>query len=138
MELERYEEIKEIMERENIGIANAYLKDDDGECTQFFFEDTPENIASLIEEFKYTADKVIFTDLIDQFKCESMGGYIMSSATQELNRQIMEHLIPIQTESLPKKEVLYLSEDEYDEFYEMEEEMEEMEENLKKTKNKEK
>ena len=43
--------------------------------------------------------------------------------------------MPIQIEGLPKKEVLYVSEDEYDEFYEMQDEIEE---NLKKTKTKEK
>ena len=137
MEKERYEAIKEMTETRNTGVANAYLKGNDGQYTKFYFEDTPENIANLIEEFKYTAHKVIFTDLFDQFKCESvMGGYIMSSATQELNKQIMEHLMPIQIEGLPKKEVLYVSEDEYDEFYEIKDFIEQNLKNRKSKKNK--
>ena len=66
MEKERYEAIKEMTETRNTGVANAYLKGNDGRYTKFYFEDTPENIANLIEEFKEELAEKYDIELIEK------------------------------------------------------------------------
>lgn len=91
------DQLNEMMEHGNLGYACVYKKGDNGMHTDFLFPMTPENIANFIGQNAFTADKIIMTDLCDRLICESIyGGFIMNCPDQNLCRQIIPHLAPIQ------------------------------------------
>jgi hypothetical protein len=98
--MEKYmtrDELYELMEDGNLGYACVFKKDDHDIHTDYMFKMTAENIANFIGKNAYTADKIIMTDMCDQLVCESVyGGFLMNCPDQNLCREIVPHLAPIQ------------------------------------------
>lgn len=99
------EQLNEMMGEDNLGYACVFKKDDNGMHTDFLFPMTPENIANFIGQNAFTADKIIMTDFCDRLICESIyGGFLMNCPDQNLCRQIIPHLAPIQMGETEPKE----------------------------------
>ena len=91
------EELYDLMEDGNLGYACVYKLGDQGMHTDYMFKMTAENIANFIGKNAYSADKIIMTDMCDSLICESIyGGLIMNCPDQNLCREIIPHLAPIQ------------------------------------------
>lgn len=99
------DELYELMEDGNLGYACVYKKGDQGLHTDYMFKMTAENIANFIGENAYSADKIIMTDICDSLICESIyGGFIMNCPNQNLCREIIPYLAPIQMGEAEPKE----------------------------------
>ena len=91
------DELYDLMEDGNLGYACVYKLGDQGMHTDYMFKMTAENIANFIGKNAYSADKIIMTDMCDSLICESIyGGLIMNCPDQNLCREIIPHLAPIQ------------------------------------------
>lgn len=87
---------------------------------------TSENIASFIVKFAFSADRMIFTDICDQFICESVYGGILSNCPdQELCGDIVKHLLHYQMGEQDPSDLLIATKEEMEELWH-EEEMEVM------------
>ncbi|MDR2982925.1 MAG: hypothetical protein LBV12_11845 [Puniceicoccales bacterium] len=83
----------------------AYVYNDDG-VKEYFFERTPENIANFIGRKEHmTCNKIILTDMNDGFILSTIGWFVDRSPDQELNRQIVKVLIPIQMGNTESQEI---------------------------------
>ena len=99
------EELYELMEDGNLGYVCVYKQRDQGMHTDYMFKMTAENIANFIAKNAYSADKIIITDMCDSLICESIyGGFIMNCPDQNLCREIILHLAPIQIGEVEPKE----------------------------------
>lgn len=117
------EELCELMEDGNLGYACVYFKDDQGMHTDFMFQMTAENIANFIGKHAYEADKIIMTDMCDCFICESVfGGFLMNCPDQELCREIIPYLAPIQMGEVEAKDFPMATREEMEELWHAEEE----------------
>ena len=101
----RRDELYELMEDGNLGYACVFKREDQGMHTDYMFKMTAENIANFIGKNAFTADKIIMTDMCDRLICESVfGGFLMNCPDQDLCREIIPHLAPIQLgEAVPKE-----------------------------------
>ena len=69
------------------------------------FKMTAENITNFIGKNAYTTDKIILTDMCDRLICESVfGGFLMNCPDQDLYREIIPHLAPIQLGEVEPKD----------------------------------
>ena len=124
------EELYEMMGR-NLGYAYVYEMENSNKYIEFMFDMTPENIANFIGKNAYTADKVILTDMCDQLILEStFGGFIMNCPDQELCKQVITHLAPIQQGEIEVKDFPVATRDEFEELWN-EEEMKVIESEMK-------
>ena len=99
------DELYELMEDGNLGYACVFKREDHGTHTDYMFKMTAENIANFIGKNAYTADKIIMTDMCDNLICESVfGGFLMNCPDQNLCREIIPHLAPIQMGEAEPKE----------------------------------
>lgn len=117
------EQLYELMGDENLGYACVYKKGNQGMHIDYMFKMTAENIANFIGQNAYTADKIIMTDLCDRLICESIyGGFIMNCPDQNLCREIIPHLAPIQQGDTEPKEFPVATREEMEALWDMEEE----------------
>lgn len=124
------EELYEMMDG-NLGYAYVYEMENSNKHVAFMFDMTPKNIANFIGKNAYTADKVILTDMCDQLILEStFGGFIMNCPDQELCKQVITHLAPIQQGEVGVKNFPVATRDEFEELWN-EEEMEVMQAGIK-------
>lgn len=115
------EELYEIMEG-NPGYAYVYEIENSNKHIEFIFDMTPKNIANFIGKNAYTADKVILTDMCDQLILESIfGGFIMNCPDQELCKEVITHLAPIQQGEVEVKNFPVATRDEMEELWNEEE-----------------
>ena len=116
------EELYELMEDGNLGYASVYKQGDQGMHTDYMFKMTAENIANFIGKNAYTADKIIMTDMCDSLICESVyGGFIMNCPDQNLCREIIPHLAPIQMGEVESKEFQVATREEMQALWDAEE-----------------
>ena len=117
------EELYELMEDGNLGYACVFKKDDHGMHTDYMFKMTAENIANFIGKNAYTADKIIMTDMCDSLICESVfGGFLMNCPDQNLCRESIAYLAPIQMGAVEPKDFPVASRDEMEALWAEEEE----------------
>jgi hypothetical protein len=117
------EELYELMEDGNLRYAFVYKKGAQGMHTDFMFKMAAENIANFIGKNAYTADKIIMTDLCDGLICESIyGGFIMNCPDQNLCREIIPHLVPIQQGNAEPKDFQVATREEMEALWDAEEE----------------
>lgn len=91
--------------------------------TDYMFKMTAENIANFIGKNAFNADKIIMTDMCDKLICESIyGGDIVTCPDQNLCRDIIPHLIPIQQGEAGPKDFPIATRDEMEELWNAEEE----------------
>lgn len=117
------EELYDLMEDGNLGYACVYKQGDQGMHTDYMFKMTAENIANFIGKNAYTADKITITDMCDSIICESIyGGFIMNCPDQNLCREIIPHLEPIQMGDAEPKEFSVATREEMQALWDAEEE----------------
>lgn len=116
------EELYVLMEDGNLGYACVYKQGDQGIHADYMFKMTAENIANFIGKNAYTADKIILTDICDGLICESIyGGFIMNCPDQNLCREIIPHLAPMQMGEVEPKEFPVASREEMQALWDAEE-----------------
>lgn len=117
-------EVETMLDSSDGNIGYAYLYPCDGSARQeFVFEMTPENIANFIGSHPYDTEKIILTDMMDRLILETAGGFIDRCPDQNLCRQIIPILAPIQMGEKDAQEVPIISRDTYDEYGQWEDEM---------------
>ena len=117
------DELYELMEDGNLGYACIFMRENHGTHTNYMFKMTAENIANFIGKNAYAGDKIIMTDMCDNLICESVfGGILMNCPDQDLCREIIPHLAPIQMGEAEPKEFPVASRDEMEALWASEEE----------------
>ena len=117
------DELYELMEDGNLGYACVFKREDHGTHTDYMFKMTAENIANFIGKNAYTADKIIMTDMCDNLICESVfGGFLMNCPDQNLCREIIPHLAPIQMGEAEPKDIAVATREEMEQLWVEEEE----------------
>ena len=117
------EELYELMEDGNLGYACVFKREDQGMHTDYMFKMTAENIANFIGKNAYTADKIIMTDMCDNLICESVfGGFLVNCPDQDLCREIIPHLAPIQMGEAEPKDIAVATREEMEQLWAEEEE----------------
>ena len=116
------EELYDLMEDGNLGYACVYKQGEQGMHTDYMFKMTAENIANFIGKNAYLADKIIMTDICDCLICESIyGGFLMNCPDQNLCREIISHLAPIQMGEVDPKELQVATREEMEALWDTEE-----------------
>lgn len=111
------------MEDGNLGYACVFKREDQGTHTDYMFKMTAENIANFMGKNACTADKIIMTDMCDNLICESVfGGFLINCPDQNLCREIIPYLAPIQMGAVEPKEFPVASRDEIEALWATEEE----------------
>lgn len=83
---------------------------------------TPENVASFIGSHPYDAQKIVLTDMLDRLILDTAGGFINNCPNQELCKQILPILAPIQMGEAEPEEFPIVTRELYDRYCQMEEE----------------
>lgn len=123
------EELYELMEDGNLGYACVFKREDQGMHTDYMFKMTAENIANFIGKNAYTADKIIVTDMCDNLICESVfGGFLINCPDQNLCREIIPYLAPIQMGEAEPKDIAVATREEMEELWSAADEAEVQEE----------
>lgn len=105
-------------------LGYAYLyPNEGGERKEFVFELTPEHIANFIGAHQFDARKMVFTDMLDRLILDTSGGFIMTCPNQELCRQIIPILAPIQMGESEAKEIPMVTREQYEAYGRYEDEM---------------
>lgn len=116
------EKLYKIMDQGNLGYACIFMIGESGVHTDYMLNLSGKHIASLIAKFTNEADKIIITDICDQFVCESVYGGILSNCPdQELCRDIVKHLLPYQMGEQDPSDLLIATKEEMEELWHEEE-----------------
>ena len=106
---------EDILGKENAGYA--YLYPINGGCREeYVFDMTPESIANFLGTNHYTAEKIVLTDMLDRLILDTTGGFIMTCPDQELCRNIIPLLAPIQMGECEAEEIPMVSREVFDEY----------------------
>ena len=101
---------QKVMNPDNLLIAYVY---DDGGVKEYYFEYSAENIANFIGRIEHMlCEKIILTNMYDEFILSTRGWFIDDSPDQELNRQIVSFLAPIQMGEAELKDILVYTREE--------------------------
>lgn len=125
-ELNMDEKDKKIIEEEILGkdhAGYAYLYPFDGGRQEYVFDMTPEHIANFLGAHQFDAEKIILTDMLDRLILNTIGGFIDQCPDQELCRQIIPLLAPIQMGETEAKEIPIVTMEAFDEYGRLEDEM---------------
>ena len=87
--------IERIQDSERVGYAFFYPSDG-GNRQEFYISTTPENLANFLGSHYLDAEKMVITDIADRLILDTIGGYINNCPDQELCREIIPYLAPIQ------------------------------------------
>lgn len=110
--------------QEGFYVGYAYLyPSDGGKKQEYVFDMTPKNIANFIGAHQLDAQKIILTDMVDRKILDTIGGFIDHCTNQDLCRDVVRILAPIQMGETEAEEVPMVSREAYDEYCNMEEEM---------------
>lgn len=104
-----------------VGYAYLYLSAG-GAREEYVFDMTPENIASFIGSHQFDAEKIVLTDMVDRLILDTSGGFINNCPNQELCKQVVSHLAPIQMGDEEPKEFPCVTRELFDQYVVMEEE----------------
>lgn len=114
MKQEEIEQVEDLLYASEGLLGYAYLDPSDGgERKEFVFEMTPGNIAAFIGAHQLDAQKIILTD---QLILNTIGGYIDRCPNQELCRQILSILVPIQMGEAGIPDIPIASREAYDAY----------------------
>lgn len=115
------EAVEQVMEGYRVGYA--YLYPMEGiERQEYVFDMTPENIANFIGSHLYDTQKIILTNMLDRLILNTAGGFIDSCPNQELCKQVVAALTPIQMGDSEAEEFPIVTREQYDRYCQMEEE----------------
>ena len=98
-------------------VGYAYVcKNEGNKREEYVFQMTPENIANFIGGNFIGVRQIILTDLMDRMILDTFGGFINRCPDQELCKEILKYLVPIQMGEVEAKEILMITRDEYDSY----------------------
>jgi len=110
MEEKQKNMMEKIQDGGRVGYA-YYYPCNNGERQEFYISTIPENIANFIGSHYEDAEKMIITDILDRFILDTAGGFIDRCPDQELCREILSFLIPIQMGEKDAGEILAVTRD---------------------------
>lgn len=113
--------IERIQDSERVGYAFFYPSDG-GNRQEFYISTTPENLANFLGSHYLDAEKMVITDIADRLILDTIGGYINNCPDQELCREIIPYLAPIQRGEKNAGEILMVTRDEADAYFMAEDE----------------
>ncbi|MCD7763671.1 MAG: hypothetical protein LUI14_10855 [Lachnospiraceae bacterium] len=94
-------------------LGYAYLYPADGGNVEIcVFRLTPYNIANFLGAHQFDVKKIVLTTFFDTLVLDTVGGFIMTCPDQNLCREIIKFLAPIQMGEEKAKEIDMLSQDE--------------------------
>ena len=114
--------MEKILESDRIGYAYFYPLAG-GDRQEFFISTTAENIANFLGGHMFDADKVIITDVLDRLILDTCGGFLNNCPNQDLCKEIISFLAPIQQGKLPVGGVLAVTREQSDAYFAEEDEM---------------
>ena len=91
-DIQRQAEIEKLLCTDTLAFGYVYQG---GQCTEYLFQGTPENIAYFIGSRPYV-DEMIITDAVDMPILNTIGYFIDKCPDQELLDKIKQTLVPIQ------------------------------------------
>lgn len=101
-------------------VGYAYLYPHGSEIPQVYvFNMTPVNIANFIGQHMTDCSEIMVTSQMDMPVLTTIGGFIDKCPNQQLLREVLQHLVPIQMGEAVPKEVISVSMDTYDLYSEM-------------------
>ena len=108
--------VERIMDTEAIGYA--YLYPADGEQRkEYLTSTTPENLANFVGSHFMDAQHMIVTDMLDRLILDTAGGFLNRCQNQNLCREILKSLAPIQMGEAESGEILAIDRDTADEYF---------------------
>ena len=113
--------IERILDSERVGYAYFYPSDG-GKRQEFYISTTPENLANFLGSHYLDAEKMVITDICDRLILDTIGGYMNNCPDQELCREIIPYLVPIQRGEKNSGEILMVTRDEADAYFMAEDE----------------
>lgn len=85
---------------------------------------TEKKIANFIAQNAFSADKIVMTDFCDRLICESItSSFLMNCPNQNMCREIIPYLIPIQMDEVQPEDFLVATREEMEAVWNAEEEM---------------
>ena len=113
--------MEKIQDSGRVGYAYFYPSDG-GNRQKFYISTTPENLANFLGSHYLDAEKMVITDIVDRLILDTVGGYINNCPDQELCREIIPYLAPIQRGEKNAGEILMVTRDEADAYFMAEDE----------------
>ena len=113
MDIKLQERIARLFDTGNT--VNAYVYKKNG-FEEYWFENTPENIASFLARHP-DAREMVLTDQMDQFILNTIGFFIDRCPDQELLEKIKVHLIPMQLQEREPYDFFCPTDDEVEEYF---------------------
>ena len=108
--------IDRIQDSGRVGYAYFYPSDG-GERQEFYLSTTPENLAKFLGIHYLDAERMVVTDIVDRLILDTIGGYINNCPDQELCREIIPYLAPIQRGEKNAGEILMVTRQEADAYF---------------------
>ena len=103
-------------------VGYAYLYPNDGSARQeYVFDMVPEKIANFLGSHQSDAEKIILTDMLDRLILDTAGGFINNCPNQELCKNIILLLVPIQMREKEVAEFPIVTRELYDQYTAIEE-----------------
>ena len=107
-------EIEEMLEHQNI--IRGYVYPYGGNLKDYWFENTPANIAGFIMQ-NGGAREIIITDAFDGLILNTFGEFINRCTDRALLAQIMQHLSPMQMGDMEPKEVKTITNEDLESYF---------------------
>ena len=108
--------VERIMDTEAIGYAYLYPAAG-GERKEYLISTTPENLANFVGGHFMDARQMIVTDMLDRLILDTAGGFLNRCPNQNLCREILKSLAPIQMGEAEPGEILAVDRDTADEYF---------------------
>ena len=106
------DQIQSLLDSASVTLGYVYR---DGQREKYWFDGTPENIASFLMRFP-DADQIILTDRMDMLVLNTIGTFIDTCPDKERLSQVLTHLAPMQMGGAEPKEVFCPSDQEVNDY----------------------
>ena len=108
--------VERIMDTEAIGYAYLYPSAR-GQRKEYLISTTPENLANFVGSHFMDARQMIVTDMLVRLILDTTGGFLNRCPNQNLCREILKSLAPIQMRGAEPGEILVVDRDTADEYF---------------------
>ena len=88
-----------------------------GQRKEYLISTTPENLANFVGGHFMDARQMIVTDMLDRLILDTAGGFLNRCPNQNLCREILKSLAPIQMGEAEQGEILVVDRDTADEYF---------------------
>lgn len=98
-------------------IGYAYLTPMDGGCRQeFVLSTTPESMSDFLGQHQFDSSEIVITDMMDRLVLNTFGGFINQCPNQQLCREMIKHLAPVQMGEKKAGEPLAVSREAFERY----------------------